>query len=127
VRAKWYAAGDLSKACFVCPAKHECLAYSMHTLLQCPDCSESRIVYAETHYKCPAVTAWGKCLFRTTEPKFEVPTLPDDLEEYDCVSIASFPLQQRPRLFAIKDTVAHSVTTSCGRPERNSCDQSGGA
>jgi len=82
---------------------------------QCPDCSESRIVYAETHYKCPAVTAWGKCLYRTTEPKFEVPTLPDNLEEHDCASIAGIPFQQRPRLFAVKDTVPHYAAAAGGR------------
>ena len=73
--------------------------------VQCPDCQKSRLVPAETHYKCPAVTAWGHCLFTTTSPTFSEFKKPTDLDEFGCPALADVPCTRLPRLFAIKAAV----------------------
>ena len=81
---------------------HDAIAVRCH---QCPDCEQSRVVYVETHYKCPSVTTWGKCMYKTTEPKFDPFTFPPDLDAYRCEGLALVPLTRRARLFHAKDAV----------------------
>jgi hypothetical protein len=83
---------------------------------QCPDCSQSRVVVAETHYKCPAVSAWGRCLYRTTTPRFEPAVLPPDLADFSAAALATLTPQTQPRLFhalppAVLPSPAHTVHT----------------